>query len=70
MHKGMIGAAALLFGMAALVGASGYLVGNLPSAEAQDFGPVVTGGEMPFMSFSLDLNQALWGRTIGLQSAA
>ncbi len=46
------GVAAVLFGLAALVGAGGYVLGNLPSAEAQDFGPVVTGGENPYMSWS------------------
>ena len=52
MKTWMGGAAALLFGLAAVVGAFGYLVGNLPEAEAQDFGPVITGGETPFVSGS------------------
>ncbi len=52
MKTWMSGAAAMLFGVAAVIGASGYLLGNLPSAEAQDFGPVVTGGEVPYVSFT------------------
>lgn len=44
------GVAAVLFGVAAVLGAGGYLIGNLPGAQAQDFGPVVSGGEMPFVS--------------------
>ncbi len=45
MHKNLFGIAAILFGLAALVLA-------LPTSQAQDFGPVVTGSDNPWLSFS------------------
>lgn len=42
----------LLFGLAAVLAATGYLLGSTPNARAQFTGPVVTGGEAPWVSVS------------------
>ncbi len=49
MHKS-------LFGLAALVFAAGFFLRSLPSTQAQDFGPVVTGGEAPWVDFTGSLD--------------
>ncbi len=41
---------ALLFAVAAVIAATGYLLQTTPAANAQFTGPVVTGGEAPWVS--------------------
>ena len=48
MHKS-------LFGLAALVFAAGFFLRSLPMSQAQDFGPMVTGGEAPWVDFTGEL---------------
>ena len=41
-----------LFGIAAILGAVGYLINAFPNAQAQSLGPVVSAGEAPWVSFT------------------
>jgi hypothetical protein len=52
MHKNLLGVAAVISSCAALVLAGAVFIHVLPSSQAQDFGPVVTGGEAPLLAFA------------------
>jgi hypothetical protein len=52
MDRTLLGVAAVLAAAALLVFSGGYLVRSVPQAEAQDLGPVFSGGGMPLLFFS------------------
>ena len=52
MHKS-------LFGIAAVVFAAGFFLRSLPASQAQDFGPIVTGGEAPWVDFTGSLGPSV-----------
>ncbi len=52
MHKNLFGIAAIFGSLGVLALGLAALLHAVPQSQAQDFGPVVTGGEQPWRSFT------------------
>ena len=52
MDRTLLGVAAVIAAVALLLFSGGYVVRSVPRAEAQDLGPVFSGGGMPLLFFS------------------